>query len=69
MESHWLKVARKPCLLRSSAASRCILVLFEQYGHPKNAPIKVLVTLFPYIFHVKTKLNIVYENLKTKIFS
>ena len=33
------------------------------------APKKVLVTLFPYIFHVKPKWNIVYEYLKTKIFS
>ena len=32
-------------------------------------PKKFLVTLFPYIFHVKTKSNIVYEYLKTKIFS
>ena len=39
----------------SSAASRCILVPFERYGRPKNEPKKVLVTLFPYIFHVKTK--------------
>ena len=36
---------------------------------PKNVPKKVLVTLFPYIFHVKTKWNIVYECLKTTIFS
>ena len=37
---------------------------------PKTiCPRKVLVILFPYIFHVKTRLNIVYENLKTKIFS
>ena len=34
----------------------------------KNAPKKVLVKLFPYIFYVKTKLNIVYEYLKTKTF-
>ena len=33
------------------------------------APKKVLVTLFPYIFHIKTKLNTVYKNLKTKIIS
>ena len=38
-----------------SAAPRCILVPFERYDRPKNAPKKVLVTLFPYIFHVKTK--------------
>ena len=35
----------------------------------KNAPTKVLVTLFPYTFHVKTNSNIVYKYLKTKIFS
>ena len=33
------------------------------------APKKVLVTLFPYIFHVKPKWNIAYEYLKTKVFS
>ena len=38
-------------------------------GAEKNAPKKVLVTLFPYIFHVKTKWNIVYEYLNTNIFS
>ena len=38
-------------------------------GAQKNTPKKFLVTLFPYIFHVKTKLNIVYKNLKTKMFS
>ena len=38
-------------------------------GAQKNAPQKVLVTLFPYIFHVKPQWNIVYEYLKTKIFS
>ena len=55
--------------LQDSAASRCILVPFERYGRPKKCAQKVLVTLFPYIFHVKTKWNIVYEYLKTKIFS
>ena len=30
---------------------------------------KALVTLFSYIFHIKTKLNIVYKYLKTNIFS
>ena len=35
---------------------------------PENAPKKVIVTLFPYIIHVKPKWNIVYEYLKTKIF-
>ena len=51
--------------LITSAASRCILVPFEWYGGPK----KVIVLFLPYIFHVKTKWNIVYEYLKTKIFS
>ena len=37
-------------------------------GTQKNAPKKVLVPLFPYIFHVKTKWNIVYEYLKKNIF-
>ena len=31
----------------------------------KKCDQKVLVTFFLYIFHVKTKLNIVYEYLKT----
>ena len=53
----------------TSATSRCILVLFERYGHPKYAPKNFLVTLFPYIFHIKPKWNIVCEYLKTKIFS
>ena len=30
-------------------------------GAQKNAPKKILVTLFPYIFHVKIKVSIVYE--------
>ena len=38
-------------------------------GTRKNTPEKVLAKLFPYTFHVKIKLNIVYENLKRKIFS
>ena len=37
-------------------------------GVQKNAPKKFLVTLFPYIFRVKTKWTIVYKYLKTKIF-
>ena len=52
-----------------SAASRCILVPFEWYGHPKMCTQKALVTLFLFIFHVKSKWNIVCEYLKTKIFS
>ena len=30
-------------------------------GTQKNAPKKVLVTFFPYIFQIKTKLNVVYK--------
>ena len=51
-----------------SVASRYILVPFEQYGPPRKWAQKDFVTFFLYIFHVKTKLNIVYEYLKTKIF-
>ena len=46
--------------LQDSAASRCILVPFERYGHPKN--------VFPCMFHVKPKWNIVYKYLKNKKF-
>ena len=35
----------------------------------KKCTQKVFVTLFSYLFYPKTKWNIVYENLKTKIFS
>ena len=52
----------------TSAASRCILVWFERYGHPKKCAQKILVTFFLYIFQVKTKWHIVYQYLKTKIF-
>ena len=52
----------------NSAASRCILEPFERYGRQKKGPEKVLVTFFRYKFHVKTKWNIVYEYLKTRIF-
>ena len=38
-----------------SSTSRCILVFFEKYGHPKKCAQKVLVTFFLYIFHLKTK--------------
>ena len=38
-------------------------------GNQKSVPKKFLVILFPYIFFLKTKWNIVYHNLKTKIFS
>ena len=55
----------------NSAASRCILVPFERYGRPKKCthPKKFFNTFSIYIFHVKRKRNIVYEYLKTKIFS
>ena len=49
-----------------SAAFRWILVPFEQYWYPKKCAQKVLVALFPYIFLVKAKRNIVYEYLKTQ---
>ena len=52
-----------------SAASRCISVPFEWYGRPKKWTQKGLVTLFRYIFHVKTKWNIVYKYFFKKIFS
>ena len=58
-------------LLVHSATSRYVLVPFERYGHQKKKkmPKKFLLILFLYIFHVKTKWNIVYEYLKAKIFS
>ena len=55
----------KNIFFTDSAASRCILVPFELYGRPKNYGQKVLVKLFPYLFHIKTKWNIVYIYLKT----
>ena len=57
------------CSTMISATSKCILVPFERYGRPKKALKKVLLTLFPHIFQAKTIWNIVYEYLKTKIFS
>ena len=62
----WLPVCCFNTCLYTSVASRCILVPFERYLRIKNAPKKVLGTLFPYIFHVKPKWNIVYKYLKTK---
>ena len=38
-------------------------------GTQKNVPKKVLLTLFPYIFHAKSQWFIVYKYLKTKIVS
>ena len=59
-----------PLTSTCSGTSRYICFgTFELYGHPKNVPKKVLVTLFPYIFHVKRKWNIVYRYLKTKTVS
>ena len=43
--------------------------LWNGMGAQKNSPKKVFVTLFLCMLHVKTKWNIVYEYLKTKIFS
>ena len=37
-------------------------------GTQKNVLKKVIVTLFPYTFHVKSQRNVVYEYLKTKTF-
>ena len=56
-------------IFRWSTTSRCILVPFERYGHPKKCAQKVLASFFLHLFHVKTKWNIVHEYLKTKIFS
>ena len=42
---------------------------WNSMGAQKNVPKNVLVTLFPYVFHVKTKWNIVYQYLKIIIFS
>ena len=47
----------------------CFRYHLNHMGTQKNAPKKVLVTLFLYLFHVKTKQNIVYKYLKTEIFS
>ena len=54
---------------KGSAASRCILVPFERYDRPKRCAQKSFWNTFSYIFHLKPKSNIVYECLKTKIFS
>ena len=53
----------------TSATSRCSLVPFERYGSPKKCAKKVLVTIFPYLFYIKNRWNIVHVYLKTKIFS
>ena len=52
-----------------SAASRRIFGTVWTVWAPKKYAQKVLVTLLPYLFHIKTKRNIVYVYLKTKIFS
>ena len=46
-----------------SVTSRCILYCLNGLGTQK-----IIVTLFPCIFQVKTSWNIVLEYLKTKIF-
>ena len=62
----WLVLLVATC----SDASRCILVPFEWYGCPKKCVQKSSCSTFSiYIYHIKTKWNIVYEYLKTKIFS
>ena len=62
----WLVLLVATC----SDASRCILVPFEWYGCPKKCVQKSSCSTFSiYIYHIKTKQNIVYEYLKTKIFS
>ena len=56
----------------SQCIMRCIQCLIQMYfGTVWTVWVtkKVLVTRFLYIFHVKPKWNIVYEYLKTKIFS
>ena len=50
----------------SSATSSCILL---RMCAQKEVLKKVIASLLPYIFHVKTKWNIVYEYLKTKAIS
>ena len=49
-----------------SAASRYILVPFEQYGHPRKWAQNNFVTFFLYIFHVKTKIKYSLWILKNK---
>ena len=63
------------CYSYSWFCSSCAVPHPDVFWHPlngmgtqKTAPEKVLVTLFPYIFHVETKWNIVYKYLKIKIF-
>ena len=46
--------------LQDSTASRSILIPFERYGCPKN--------IFPCVFYVTPKWNIVYKYLKNKRF-
>ena len=51
-----------------SAASVCFGTVRTVWAAKKIHPKKFL-QLFPYIFHIKTKWNIVYKYLKTEIFS
>ena len=49
--------------------TQCPIQMYFGTSWTLSAPEKVLLTLFLYIFHVKTKWNIVSKYLKTKIFS
>ena len=52
---------------RSAANQKDLKPYWKSEERPHSMPHPdVLVTLFPYIFHVKTKQNKVYEYLKTK---
>ena len=53
----------------ANAASRCTWYRLKGMSVQKNSPQKFLVTLFPYIFPVKTKWNIACQYSKTKRFS
>ena len=57
------------CWICSKLLDQCCIQMYFGTVWTVWAPKKVLTTLFPYIVHVKTKWNIVYKNLKTKIFS
>ena len=57
------------CWICNKLLDQCCIQMYFGTVWTVWAPKKVLTTLFPYIVHVKTKWNIVYKNLKTKIFS
>ena len=54
--------------IKVSTISRQFFIPFQCYDHSKNVPQKVLPTIFPCIYHMKTKQNIVFIWLKIKIF-